>query len=436
MPSLIRESSTDPAKRPQGVSQWANVWRHFKRDKRAVVGLWLVIALFLVAIAAPLIASERPLILVQDGEWSSPWLAAFFAPGETGEMALNKVFNWALLMLGVSLALAWPLRLLYRAAGKWPVVVIAVLVAAAVAAPFVGTTRRIDSTRYRELAVELKETGRGWAVFPLIPYGPIEQPVEARPYQPPSWAASLRAQADGDKPRGEGEPERRGLGTNLMGTDNVGRDVFVRVLYGARVSLSVGFVAVAIYIAIGTMIGAIAAYYGGTVDFVISRIIEIVMCFPTFLLILTIVAFLEKRSIFNIMIVIGLTGWTGVARLVRGEVLREMRKEYVPAARALGVGDLRLILRHLLPNSIAPVLVAATFGVAGAILTETGLSFLGLGVQVPTPSWGELLNQARAGVADYWWLTLFPGLLIFITVTIYNMVGEGVRDALDPRLRS
>jgi len=149
-----------------------------------------------------------------------------------------------------------------------------------------------------------------------------------------------------------------------------------------------------------------------------------------------IVAFLEQRSILNIMVVIGLTSWTGVARLVRGEVLRQKEMDYVSAARALGLGDARIILRHVLPNAMAPVLVSATFGVAGAILTESGLSFLGLGVQMPTPSWGQLLNEAREGVGTYWWLTIWPGVMIFFAVTIYNLVGEGLRDALDPRLRT
>jgi len=186
---------------------------------------------------------------------------------------------------------------------------------------------------------------------------------------------------------------------------------------------------------LGLFVGAVSAYHGGWVDLLLQRVVEIVICFPTFLLILTIMAFVDKRSIFNVMLVIGLTGWTDVTRLVRGQMLSENAKDYVVAAHALGASSWRVMLRHLLPNSIAPVFVAVTFGVAGAILTESGLSFLGFGVRPPTASWGELLNQAKDGPTEWWWLTLWPGVMIFATVTVYNLVGEGLRDALDPRLK-
>jgi peptide/nickel transport system permease protein len=168
---------------------------------------------------------------------------------------------------------------------------------------------------------------------------------------------------------------------------------------------------------------------------VISRLYEVMICFPTFFLILTIMAFLPP-SIYNVMVVIGITGWTGVARLVRGEFLRLRNQDFVLASRTIGATDMRVILRHVLPNALAPVLVSATFGISGAILVESSLSFLGFGVPPPTPSWGDILSQARAYIDFAWWLTLFPGLAIFITVTAYNLVGEGLRDAIDPRLRS
>ena len=220
----------------------------------------------------------------------------------------------------------------------------------------------------------------------------------------------------------------------LFGTDDLGRDVLTRILYGARISLLVGFVAVGIATFIGILLGAMAGYYGRWIDALIMRFVDIMLCFPTFFLILAVIAFLEP-SIWNIMIIIGLTSWMGVARLVRAEFLSLRERDFVLAAQALGARDLRIIFRHILPNAISPVLVSATLGVAGAILTESALSFLGIGVQPPTPSWGNMLIAGKQTLGTAWWLSVFPGLAILVTVLGYNLLGEGVRDAMDPRIR-
>jgi len=219
-----------------------------------------------------------------------------------------------------------------------------------------------------------------------------------------------------------------------LGTDDLGRGVLVRMLYGARISLLVGFVAVGISSLIGILFGSLAGYYGGWIDALVMRFVDIMLCFPTFFLILAVIAFLDP-SIWNIMIVIGLTSWMGVARLIRAEFLSLRQRDFVLAAQALGASDLRLIFRHILPNALSPVLVSATLGIAGAILTESALSFLGIGVQPPTPSWGNMLITGKQTLGSAWWLSVFPGVAILITVLGYNLLGEGIRDALDPRLK-
>lgn len=254
----------------------------------------------------------------------------------------------------------------------------------------------------------MAESGEVFAIFPAVPYSPTENDLMSI-LNPPS-------------------------GDHLLGTDDRGRDVLSRMIHGTRISLSIGLIAVGISMIIGIILGAVAGYYGGTADFVISRLFEVMMTFPVFFLILTILAF-SNPSIYNIMIVIGLTGWTGIARLVRGEFLKLRNLNYIEAARALGGSDMRIMAIHMLPNSLAPVLVSATFGIAGAILVESSLSFLGFGVPPPEPSWGDILSQSQKYVDFAWWLVLFPGIAIFLTVTSFNLLGEGFRNAIDPKLK-
>lgn len=217
-----------------------------------------------------------------------------------------------------------------------------------------------------------------------------------------------------------------------LGTDDLGRDVLARLIHGARISLSVGFLATAIALLIGSFLGAVAGYYGGAADWIVSRAIEVVLCFPFLLLVLAIVA-LFGPSFLTVLVALGLTSWTSEARFMRGEFLRIREMEFAQAARASGARDARIIFRHLLPNAVAPVLVSASFGVASAILVESALSFLGVGVPPPTATWGNILSTAERHIDYAWWLVIFPGVAIFLTVAAFNIIGDRVRDALDPR---
>ncbi|AZR73693.1 peptide ABC transporter permease [Anoxybacter fermentans] len=221
-----------------------------------------------------------------------------------------------------------------------------------------------------------------------------------------------------------------------MGTDAMGRDLLTLIIYGSRVSLTVGIVSMLIAVSIGTLLGAIAGYYGGIVDSIIMRFTDIALCFPSFFLILTIVA-LFGNGIYKVIVIIGLTSWMGVTRLVRGQFLSLKEREFVEGARALGANDARIIFKHLLPNSMAPIIVASTLRIGSTILTEAVLSFLGLGVKQGTVSWGGILREAQSitVMVETPWVAIFPGLMIFITVLAFNLLGDGLRDALDPKLK-
>ncbi|RTY34516.1 ABC transporter permease [Chlorobium phaeovibrioides] len=229
-------------------------------------------------------------------------------------------------------------------------------------------------------------------------------------------------------------PQYKVTRTFLLGTDQYGRDILSRVIYGSRISLSIGFLVVLISVSLGTVIGVSSGYFGGWVDAVMMRIVDVLIAFPALFLILIIIATFGN-SIYLIVITLSFTGWMGVARIVRSQVLSLKEQEFILAARSLGLSDMRIIFRHLAPNTLTPVIIAATLRIGSIILTEAGLSFLGLGVQPPVPSWGNIINEGRDSLLNHWWISTFPGIAILTTVVCFNLLGDGVRDALDPRMR-
>ncbi|MDJ0761798.1 MAG: ABC transporter permease [Myxococcota bacterium] len=264
-----------------------------------------------------------------------------------------------------------------------------------------------DASRIPAVLKSIESNG-GWALLPPVPYGPNQTKVSGRIdlLQPPG-------------------------NHHLLGTDDKGRDVLARIIYGARSALLVGLGSVSLYLLVAVLLGAVAGYFGGRADRVALRLIETLTSFPTFFLILALQGLIGTTSLYQLILIIGLTRWTDVARLTRAEVLRLANEDYVAAARALGIGHGRILLKHVLPGAMGPASVAATFGIAGAILIESTLSFLGFGAPPTTPSWGQLLTDGFYNEGCYW-LALFPGMVLFLTILSINLVGEGLRDALDP----
>ncbi len=390
------------------------VWGQFKKNRVALGSLMGLVGLFVLAITAPLIASGRPFMWNIGEGTTFPWFSSLFDRNYF-ENPVDIFFNlW--LVLGVPLMGPWLLRVRMiqkKAMAKRPrrrrmqweagagiglffVVFVAVL--------FWPHSEKY--TQYADIAKTRESAGEHVdAVFPPVRY--LFRKTGFKSLAKPSK----------DHP---------------LGVDESTRDVSVRILYGTRISLTIGVIAVAIYVTIGIILGALAGFFGGRIDMGIQRLIEIVMSMPTIIVILVLIAFLEKPSIFHIMLIIGLVRWTGVARLVRGEFLRLRNLDFVVSAVALGFPTWKVIFQHILPNALGPVLVAATFGVASAILLESTLSFLGFG-DLSAPSWGQTLQEGYSSGA--WHLILVPGFAIFLTVSLLNLVGEGVRDALDPKMR-
>ena len=392
------------------------IWGQFKRYPLSYWSMWGVIALFAIAIFSPVFALNVPFyVSVPEtanpdlAGASFPWFKALF-DRNVFVSGVDIFFNYLLFATPVILILWFfykkSISSLDSKSYKTKRLNFIWAALAAIAICFLILYFAFDYGLPYVDYVELAKKDGVSAIFPPIEYS----------YRLPNLEETAQSVSS----------------QHWFGTDNQGRDVFTRILFGTRISLTIGVVAVSIYVSIGVLLGAIAGYYGGWIDSAILRMVEVMICFPTFFLILTLRGFINEPSIFHIMLIIGLTGWTSVARLVRAEFLRLREGDFVQAAIAQGLTEKRIIFRHVLPNALGPVLVSAAFGIAGAILIEASLSFLGLGVP-GAPSWGQVLASGR-GTGQHM-LILAPGFAIFITVTLLNLVGEGARDALDPKLR-
>jgi len=413
--ATIGASPAPPEAPPDGTSNAEAVRRRLSKNRTAMFGIRAVLGLIVLATFAPVLALNQPFYWNEGAGPEFPWLRALFNR-LLFENAVDLLFN----LLLVTAPLVWLAARWLRqrrqdigAAGAYARCLAAVgLLFVCVSIESLGplknplhfTEKVVNYRLERERLAELGQAPQ--SLFPLVPYSYRET----------------------DPVRGLESPG----GTHWLGTDTEGRDVFCRMLFGTRISLTIGVVAVLIYVSIGTVLGSLAGYFGGWVDNVVSRLVEVMITFPSFFLILTLAALIQERSIFHVMLIIGITNWTSVARLVRAEFLRQKSLDYVQAALAMGLPRRRIIFSHILPNAIAPALVSATFGIASAILIESTLSFLGVG-DVSVASWGETLNAGR--VQQKLWLVLAPGAAIFFVVTVFNLVGEGIRDALDPKLR-
>jgi peptide/nickel transport system permease protein len=369
---LSREE-LEARQRRQSPGYWAIVWSQLKKSRDAMVGLVVIALIVLTALSAPLVANDQPIAVKYKDEVSFPAFTSYVDIWVPWQSARNALKSWK---VGDSFPLG----------DHYP---------------------SLEGRSWKRAMAE-DPADVSWSLMPPVPWHPNRFDPEAVKSPPDD--------------------------VHKLGTDDTGRDVLARIIHGCAVAVLVGIVSMSVAAFIGITLGVTAGYFGGWTDLVLSRITEIVMCFPVFFLIITVIAFVE-RSIFNIMVVLGLVSWTGIYRLIRGEVLKCKSLDYVMSAKALGVPTRRIMFRHILPNAVAPVFVAIAFGIASAVLLETSLSFLGFG-DISMPSWGEIVSQGRQYVTHgLTYLVLWPGLTIFLTLTAFNLFGQGLRDAMDPRLR-
>ena len=355
-----------------GEGYWQNVWRQLKKNRQGMVGFICILFLLCLATVCPLVANDRPIVCTYQGELHFPAMPSYVDMLVPWVGARNNMKSFELF-------------------GGYP---------------FSDFYPQLEGSTWKEVA---DSEDMGFAIWPPIPWSPTQF----------------------NKDDGKLPPFTNG---HILGTDDLGRDVLARLIHGTYVAWMVGVISMTIAASIGITLGLTAGYFGGWVDILLSRVVEIVICFPAFFLIIAVISFVPA-SIMNIMIVIGMIRWTGIFRLIRGEVLRVRNMDYIAAAMALGVRPRRIMWRHILPNAVSPVFVSIAFGIAGAVLVETSLSFLGFGDQT-VPSWGEVVSQGRLYIAQgLWHLTIFPGLAIFFMLTAFNLFGQGLRDAMDPKLR-
>ena len=379
---------------------WHAAWQRFCSDKLAMLALVMLSILVLTALLAPLLANPRPLVeYTPTAGLTLPFLRTFFAP-ESTEYCIEQIFNYALSAL-LAMVLTW-CTVRKKSIRK----ILNIILLLLLILPFIFTKSKLERVDYRNTPLP----DGGFRIMALLPYGPFEQ-ISA-PSTPPNRQHPL-------------------------GCDDLGRDLATRIICGSRISLAVGLLATTLAMFIGIIIGVAAGFKGGWFDITVMRIVEILMCFPVFLLLLIIMAFFQdikfEQSILAVIGVIGATGWIGMAQLARGEVLKQRQMTYVKAAQASGVPAIRIIFYHILPNILGVVMITFSFGAAGAILSESSLSFLGFGVQPPTASWGGMLRTAFGDPLSAWHMTVFPGLMLFWAVAGFNLAGEGLRKAFDPK---
>lgn len=436
MPTAEKPSpKSSPPRASRGF--WRTAAVRFWHNKISVTALIFVLFLTCVAMFSPAIAGTKPVICKYKGRLYFPALAYFREQWENPIFQhdkFRKVYPKKLKEKDPDSWAIWPLvyqdpeRRVKR--GEWPEVEFrnAAVALAALDEDKDGNLSRDElsptsgaSEKARELLARIeKADANGDGTISAEEAGAFAETTDS--------SEVFVVESPGNA--GYAKPSRY----NWLGTNKAGVDVFAQMVHGTRIALLVGFVSTGIASLIGIAVGAIAGYFGSWVDMLLSRLIEVVMCIPTLVLILALMAIIQNPTIWHLMAVLGITGWTSIARLTRAEFLKLKQSDYVSAARGLGAGQIRIMLRHILPNALSPVLVPIAFGIAGAILTEAGLSFLGFGAPPPNPSWGTLLNAGKQNLS-MWWLIFFPGVAIFLTVLAYNLVAEGLQNATDPRLR-